>query len=79
MQNAFNNMLLVGAKLYIQRTDVGDKFFTAIINSAATITGTGTDQVFAYDVTDVSTIGQVFQREHESQRWCILQRQPEDA
>ena len=60
MQNAFNNMLLVGAKLYIQRTDVGDKFFTAIINSAATITGTGTDQVFAYDVTDVSTIGQVF-------------------
>ena len=59
MQNAFNNMLLVGAKLYIQRTDIGDKFFTAIINSAATITGTGTDQVFAYNVTSVETIGQV--------------------
>jgi len=60
MQNGLNNMLNVGAKLYIQRTDIADKFFTAIINSAPTITGSGTDQVFAYDVTDVETIGQVF-------------------
>jgi len=61
MQNVFNNILLRGAKVFIQKTNDATKSFIANIDSAFPIvTGTGTDQVFEYSVINVTTIGAVF-------------------
>ena len=61
MQNVFNNILLRGAKVFIQKTNDATKSFIANIDSAFPIvTGTGTDQVFEYSVINVTTIGTVF-------------------
>ena len=61
MQNVFNNTLVRGAKVYIQKTNDATKAFTAHISSDSPIvTGTGTNQVFEYSVIDVSTTGTVF-------------------
>lgn len=61
MQNVFNNTLVRGAKIYIQKTNDATKSFVANIDSdSPTVTGTGTDQVFEYAVTNVTTIGTVF-------------------
>ena len=59
MKNALENMFILGAKMFIQRPDIGGKFFTAYISGAPTITGTGTDQVYAYPVSNVTTEGQI--------------------
>ena len=61
MQNVFNNILLRGAKVYIQKTNDATKSFIANIDSSFPIvTGSGTDEVFEYSVINVSTIGTVF-------------------
>ena len=61
MQNVFNNILLRGAKVFIQKTNDATKSFIANIDSAFPIvTGTGTNQVFEYSVINVTTIGAVF-------------------
>ena len=61
MQNVFNNILLRGARVYIQKTNDATKSFVANIDSSFPIvTGSGTDQVFEYSVINVSTIGGVF-------------------
>jgi len=59
MKNALENMFILGAKMFIQRPDVGGKFFTAYISGAPTITGTDTNQVYAYPVSNVTTEGQI--------------------
>ena len=61
MQNVFNNILLRGAKVFIQKTNDATKSFIANIDSAFPIvTGTGTDEVYEYSVINVTTIGAVF-------------------
>ena len=61
MQNVFNNILLRGAKVFIQKTNDATKSFIANIDSAFPIvTGTGTDEVYEYSVINVTTIGTVF-------------------
>ena len=59
MKNALENMFILGAKMFIQRPDVGGKFFTAYVSGAPTITGSGTDQVYAYPVSNVTTEDQI--------------------
>ena len=53
MKNMLENMFILGAKMYIQRPDVADKFFSAIVTGAPAITGSGNDQVYAYPVSNV--------------------------
>ena len=59
MRNMLENMFILGAKMFIQRPDIGDKFFSAYVSGAPTITGTDTNQVYAYPVSNVTTVGQV--------------------
>ena len=59
MKNMLENMFILGAKMYIQRPDVADKFFTAIVSGPPVITGSGNSQVYAYPVSNVFTEGQV--------------------
>ena len=61
MQNTFNNSLLKGSRVFIQKTNDGTKFFVATIDSSFPIvTGTGTNQVFEYSVVNVATTGAVY-------------------
>jgi hypothetical protein len=61
MVNTFNNSLLKGTRVFIQKTNDGEKFFAATIDSSfPIITGSGSSEVFEYSVTNVATTGAVY-------------------